>query len=351
MIQPRHGTPRFDSRRPIHWLRVAMPVLVLIVMAGCEAAAMPIVPTAQPTATITPTSQPTRTPDRNATPTQAPTLEDQTPTAGPSPTPLFGAPSTSVAVAATGTRVLNPNAPRIEFFTTDVLAVAPGANVNLYWSTRGVTSANIYRLINGARNQLWAVDADGSLSVPTRRADRGTVEFLLTVGSGDQIIEQVLTIPVACPDVWFFQPAPDECPAGPAQETSLIEEPFERGRMLYVQTSNLVYALINDGFAPAWIAVDNRFDPAVHPESDPDFAQAVPPGFFQPIRILGFIWRGNDVVRNRLGLATESESTYQGFIQSVNTTSGAATLYISSADGTVLRLLPEGELWQIITPP
>ena len=332
-------------------LFAALLLTCLLLIAGCEAAALPVVPTAQPTATQTPTLLPSRTPDRNATPTAAPTSENQTPTEGPSPTPLFGAVSTSVAAAATGTRVLNPNAPRIEFFTTDVLAVAPGGSVNLYWSTRGVTSANIYRLVNGARNQLWAVEADGSLSVPTRRADRGSVEFLLTVGNGSNVIEQVLTIPVACPDVWFFQPAPDECPAGPAVETTLIEEPFERGRMLYVQDSNLVYSLINDGFAPAWIAVDNRFDPAVHPESDPDFAQAVPPGYFQPIRILGFVWRGNDVVRNRLGLATASESTYQGFVQSVALPSGESTLYISSADGTVLQLLPEGELWQIITPP
>jgi hypothetical protein len=252
---------------------------------------------------------------------------------------------------STGTRVLNPNAPRIEFFTTDVLSVAPGSSVNLYWSTRGVTSANIYRLERGVRNQLWPVGPDGSLSVPTRRSDRGTVEFLLTVGNGDQVIEQVLTIPVACPDAWFFQPAPDECPAGPAEETTLIEEPFERGRMIHVQASNLIYSLINDGFAPAWIVIENRFDPAVHPESDPEFAAAVPPGFYQPVRSLGFVWRGNDVVRNRLGLATEPEFNYQGFVQTATTSDGETTLYISSADGTVLQLQPEGSLWQIITPP
>lgn len=330
---------------------VLLLLLLLCFLAGCEAMAMPIVPTAQPTTTITPTPLPTRTPGRDATPTAAPTSENETPTAGPSPTPLFGAPSTLAAAAATGTRVLNPNAPRIEFFTTDVLAVAPGGSVNLYWSTRGVTSANIYRMERGTRNQLWRVDADGSLSVPTRRSDRGSVEFLLTVGNGDQVVEQMLSIPVACPDVWFFQPAPDACPEGPAQETSVVEEPFERGRMVYVQISGLVYALINDSFAPAWIAIENRFDPAVHPESDPEFAQAVPPGFYQPIRQLGFVWRGNDVVRNRLGLATQPEFSYQGFIQTVMTPSGDTMLYISSADGSVLQLLPEGERWQIITPP
>ncbi|HLU08276.1 MAG TPA: hypothetical protein VK003_01310, partial [Oceanobacillus sp.] len=342
-IQRTMKSPRFFA--------IASLLFCTLLIAGCEAAALPVVPTALPTATNTPTALPSRTPGQDATPTITPTQENLPPTEGPSPTPLFGSPSTSVAVAPTGTRVLNPNAPRIEFFTTDVLAVAPGDTVNLYWSTRGVTSANIYRLERGIRNQLWPVGPDGSLNVPTRRSDRGSVEFLLTVGNGDQVVEQILTIPVACPDVWFFQPAPDDCPAGPAEETSLIEQPFERGRLLYIQSTNLVYALINDGFAPAWISIENRFDPAIHPESDPEFALAVPPGFYQPVRILGFVWRGNDVVRNRLGLAIQPEFSYQGFTQTVINPSGEFTLYVSSSDGTVLQLLPEGELWQIITPP
>jgi hypothetical protein len=32
------------------------------------------------------------------------------------------------------------------------------------------------------------------------------------------------------------------------------------------------------------------------------------------------------------------------------TSEGETTLYISSADGTVLQLLPGGDIWQIITP-
>jgi hypothetical protein len=38
-------------------------------------------------------------------------------------------------------------------------------------------------------------------------------------------------------------------------------------------------------------------------------------------------------------------------VQGTTSAAGATTLYISSADGTVLELLPEGALWQIITPP
>ena len=320
--------------------------ILLIALTGCGATAFQVVPTARPTATMTPTGAPTRTPARDVTPTFPPT---QLPaTGGPSPTPLFGPTSTLLAMQPTETVLLNPNAPRIEFFTSDVAAVAPGDSVTLYWSTRNTTSANIYRLERGVRNQVWTIQPDGNLTVNTRRADRGTIDFLLTAGDGDQRVERTLSIPLACPDVWFFQPPPESCPTAPAQETFLIEEPFERGRMLYVQASDVVYALFNDGFEPGWIAIENPFDPAVHPEADENFAP--PPGFHQPLRRLGFVWRGNDTVRNRLGLAIDPEFGFNGFVQS-SVEGGQQTLYVSSADGTVLQFLPQGEAWQIITPP
>ncbi len=323
------------------WLAVPLAVLLL---SGCGAAALPVIPTTQPTATASPSPAPTRTPGRDATPSPQPLAPATTPTAGPSPTALFGAPAQQAQ--PTAAVVLNPNAPRIEFFTTDVLAVSPGSPLTLYWSTRNTTSANIYRLDRGVRNQLWRVEPDGSLSVPTRASDRGSVEFLLSVGDGAQTVEQVLSVPVSCPDTWFFQPAPNDCPAGAAVETALGEQPFERGRMLYVGATDLVYALLNDGFAPAWIVLDNRYDPATDAESEPSFVP--PPGFYQPVRQLGFVWRGNDVVRSRIGLGVEPESSYQGFVQSAVLEDGATTLYIASADGSVLQLLPEGEQWQII---
>jgi hypothetical protein len=331
-------------------MRVAAAVALMVLasaLTGCGAAVLPVIPTSLPTSTATSTAAPTRTPGFDATPSPPPTLIPYTPTGGPSPTPLFGQPSTQIAQAATS--VLNPNAPRIEFFTTDVLSIPPGESLNLYWSTRNTTSANIYRLERGVRNQLWRVEPDGRLTVPTRRSDRGTVEFLLSVGDGEQVVEQVLSVPVACPDTWFFQPAPNDCPAGPSRETAIVEQPFERGRMIYVEESNLVYALLNDGFEPAWIVLENRYNPATDAESEPSF---VPPeGFYQPLRQLGFVWRGNDVVRNRLGLAVQPDARFQGFIQSATTGDGETTLYVASADGSVLQLLPEGAQWQIINPP
>lgn len=330
-----------------HLLHLCLLALLALAVSACGASAKPIIPTQRPTATITltPTSSPT--PGFDTTPTRTPTPSG---VLGPTPTSIFGPTQPSVAALPSATRVINPNAPRIEFFTADVLVAAPGDSITLFWSVRNTTGAVIYRLeTDGQRNQLWNVAPDGNLTVNTRRRDRGAATFVLSVGEGDLNTEQILSIPLSCPDPWFFQPAPDACPAGPAETTSVIEEPFERGRMLYIQSRNRVYSLFNDGSQPAWVSVENRYDPAVHPELQENFVP--PPGFVQPLRILGFVWRGSDQVRNRIGLGLADETPYEGFVQTLTTADGSENLYVSSADGSVLQLLPGGTAWQIITPP
>jgi len=351
-----NACPTYAMMKSSLTARAAILTLLMLLVAACGATAVEIVPTARPTPTATVTDAPTRTPARNVTPTIPPTAMPMTATGGPSPTPLFGAASTDVATAPTqagGSVSLNPNAPRIEFFTSDTNAAAPGSTVTLYWSTRGAREAVIYQMVRGVRNRLWNVGPDGSLPVQTSRNDRGSVDFVLSVGKGAEYVEQDLSVPLACPDTWFFQPPPEACPTGPAQDAQLIEEPFERGRMLYVSTSNQIFALFNDTLSPAWLVLDNKYDLASGQESDPSFSP--PPGYYQPLRRLGFVWRGNDTVRNRLGLATQPEASYNGFTQATSSPSSSATpartVYISSADGTVLQLLPQGDSWQIITPP
>jgi len=334
----------------LHWRCFSLIPLLFLLLTACEGTAVQVIPTERPTITPTFTETPTRTPNFNVTPSLAPTRTPPSIAGGPSPTSIFGVTSTPAGEQPTPTRVRNPNAPRIEFFTSDTLAVAPGATVTLYWSTRGSSSAAIYRVDeSGLRGEVWNVGPDGSLTVRTRRSDRGEVRFVLSVGDGDQESEQSLTLPLSCPDPWFFLPAPETCPNGPGLATALVEEPFERGRMVYVENNDRVYALFNDERTPAWIGFDNRYNPSRDPESEASFVP--PPGLVQPLRILGFVWRGNDVVRNRLGLGLQPEAAYEGFIQTATAPDGSESLFISSADGTVLLLLPGGDAWQIITPP
>lgn len=342
---------RSNTNVSVRHLLWALALLAAGFLTGCGATAVQLIPTDPPTETPTFTPTLTPTPARDVTPTLTPTPVPVSPTGGPSPTSIFGPTRTPAPDEPTPTRVVNPNAPRIEYFTSDVVAVAPGETLTLFWSTRNVDRAIIYRLdTSGQRTQVWNnLTPDGSLPVPTRRTDRGKVDFVLTVGDGDLTTESALSVPLSCPDPWFFIPAPEECPSSEPRETTLIEERFERGRMLYIRETNLVYALFNDGQTPAWIMFENRYNPAVHPELEASFQP--PPGFYQPIGILGFGWRGRDVVRNRLGLALEPEVDYEGSFQTATTPGGQEMLYVTSADGTVLQVLPGGAAWQIITTP
>lgn len=318
-------------------------------LTACAPTVAQMIPTERPTITPTFTATATRTrAPSDVTPTATQTRPPLLSTSGPSPTALLGATSTP-DVRVTPTPLRSVNAPRIEFFTSDVIAVAPGTDVRLFWSTRGADGATLYRLDpDGARNQLWNVPPDGNLTVSTRLSDRGTVDFLLTVGEGTDRTEQRLSLPLSCPVTWFFVPPPAECPDREALETRIIEQSFVRGRMVYIADRNEVYVLYNDGFEPAWVVFQNRYDPAIHEERLENF---IPPaGRVQPIAELGFLWRGSDTVRSRLGLGTQEPFTYTGFVQT-SRRGESITLYVTSADGNVLQLLPDGSSWQIITLP
>ena len=332
-----------------HLPRYAGFILLLLIASACAPVARQVIPTERPTVTPTATATATATRGpRNATPTVTVTRPPASPTGGPSPTPLLGATSTPDD-DVTPTRVPNPNAPRIEFFTSDVQAVAPGSDVSLFWSTRGADGATIYKLDPaGTRNQLWNVPPDGSLTVSTLESERGTANFLLTVGEGAERTEQPLSLPLSCPVTWFFVPPPQACPNDEPLETRIIEQPFVRGRMLYIAEQNQVYALFNDGFEPAWVVFRNQYNPAIHDAFLEGFP--VPPGRFQPRDELGFVWRGNDLTRNRLGLATDEATGFDGFLQTAPA-GDEDSVYVTSADGNVLQILPDGENWEIITLP
>lgn len=325
-------------------------VFLALLLGACEASASYVVPTDLPTETATFTPSPSRTPGSDI-PTRQPTqvVQVAAATGGPSPTPLFGSTRTPVPDDfPTATRPYNPNAPRIEFFASDPLSIPPGQTVTLFWSSRGVDSAVIYRLDeDGIRSQAYNVEPDGNLPITTRSSERGELRFVLTIGEGADTVEETLTIPLECPVEWFFSPSPEDCASDIATETFIIDQQMERGRLLYIEASDSVYALFNDGQPPGWLRFDNNYNPEIHPDRDPN----APLDFIQPLAQLGYVWRSDDDVRNRLGLGLADAATFEGFIQSAPGNGSSETLYISGSNGVVLQLLPGGEIWQIIGGP
>ncbi|MCL4252264.1 MAG: hypothetical protein KJ043_00625, partial [Anaerolineae bacterium] len=69
--------------------------------------------------------------------------------------------------------------------------------------------------------------------------------FLISASTNTLVAEQTLSIPLACPVQWFFGPPPEECPEEDAQQTLIIEQQFQSGRMIYIGNTNTVYVLFN----------------------------------------------------------------------------------------------------------
>lgn len=326
--------------------------VLIAMLAGCGGNAQPIVVTYAPT--DTPTPLPTETPVQvasgpQATLTPVPTRPPSSPTPGPSPTSLLALTNTPAPATLTATSAPTLAGVRVEYFTTDSETARPGDNVTLFWSVRSVDYARIYRVdIDGERLSLWDVNGTGQLTVSTGTDDRDVARFLLEADAGSGTVEQLLLIPLSCPEVWFFGPAPDACPAAPPQVSIEAEQTFERGRMIWVDTDDRIYVIFEDGLSPAWAQYPDNFR-----EGDPDRDESLvpPPGLQQPVRGFGLVWRTNERVRERLGWATTPEVSFEGMLQTDSPEPSVATLYLRMRDGGIVALDSFTNEWEIIPVP
>jgi len=331
--------------RPV--LRAFGFLLAASLLAACGGEAQPVIVTALPTETNTPAPSPTEAPVA-ALPTDTPsptrpviTRTPGTPAGFPLVPTVSPAPETLTATVAP-TRF----ATAIEYFTTDSEFVTPGENVTLFWSVEGVDRARIFRVDEtGERLSRWDVMGEGQLTVATRPQDRDVARFLLTAQIGATEIEQLLQIPLRCVDMWFFDPPPDACAAAPAEITMQAEQTFERGRMVWVEALDRVYAVFEDGLQPGWAMYPDEFN-----EGDPERDESLvpPPGLEQPIRGFGLVWRSNPRVQDRLGWATSPEVPFEGMMQSDSADLGLGTLYLRLRDGGILALDARTNEWDVL---
>jgi len=143
--------------------------------------------------------------------------------------------------------------------------------------------------------------------------------------------------PLACADAWFFSPAPAFCPDGPAESLTVAEQPFERGRTVWVpdESGAQVYVMYTDGkaesWADEWVEGEPEIDPGIQP----------PAGLFQPRRGFGAVWRGVTGLRDRLGWALAPESAAQTRVQRERFGVDAKGwhVFLRLADGRVVQFI------------
>jgi hypothetical protein len=234
----------------------------------------------------------------------------------------------------------------INFFRADVEVADPGDTITLEWNWSGGTEATIYHLFGGQLSEpWWTVGPSGTQEYTISSLARNYDRFVLFVNDAEGVLAQeTLEIELRCPDEWFFSPAPDVCPAGPALVTDGAEQRFQRGVMLWNRAEDRIYVLFEDGGIPAWQAYEDEFEEG-DLESDPDIEP--PPGLYQPIRGFGLVWREQPGVRDRLGWAVDTETGYETAIQRTSYVKYNHT-YIRALDGGVWRLGPEQSEWEYI---
>jgi hypothetical protein len=123
----------------------------------------------------------------------------------------------------------------------------------------------------------------------------------------------------------------------------MAEQVFEGGRMLWIEEENLIYTLFGDGQLPPENSINYSLTSDTwtedEPESDPSLTP--PPGFYQPIRGFGKVWRENARIREALGWAVAPEQGYNGFYQDSqrrDTWMGNTYYYYQSLDGHIFAL-------------
>ena len=275
-----------------------------------------------PTATPRPvTPQPTRTtpPPPSATP-------PPTPTSTPTPFP--------VAIE--------------RFAVTDVVALAQGKQITFVWAATG-REAKIQGETSVALNPSWTVPVSGTLTVEVAESVYRNPDFVLEVTDGlsvsPTVVSQTVQVEWACQYSYFFEPAPDLCPAGEAVQTRIAYQPFEHGHMVWREDQDDIYVFYEEGtwerFSDLWAAENGE-----EIEDPPD-------GYYRPVRGFGLVWEQQPGVRERLGWGTAPESegslTYQAQIPA---SERLLPTYWKRAGAELLYLTSHGSLagqWQTVS--
>jgi len=269
-------------------MRWCFALLCLMMLAACTPTAAVPVPTPTPVFL-----QPTDTPISRDTPTPAISQLTDTPPPASATATVAGAASplpTTAEATPSLPPLATPAPPIIHTFTITPTVINPGEAVTLEWRV-SASQAVIYRLDAQMRLTMPAYDVplSGTLTITTPAALRNQVHFMLFAIAPGGSVQAGASATIRCPDTWFFANPPAECPASPPSRSRMAKQDFERGHMIWMETSGLIYILYGAG--AGWEIRPNAWQEGMA-ESDP--ALAPPPGLYQPVRGFGLAWRDEE---------------------------------------------------------
>ncbi|MBC8099221.1 MAG: hypothetical protein H7Y11_07240 [Armatimonadetes bacterium] len=301
--------------------------------------------TVSPTASRTVTSTPARTQPPRATVTNS--LTPSNTPGGATETPV--ASTLDASLTLTGTSELA----RIDLFQSSATNAAPGEAVTLFWQGVGDV-ARIERLDALAQvAETFSVTPTGQLPVTIPAGAGSAIIYRLTIARGSQTVTATLTITVdgtalTCPTNWFFgntlAPPDAGCPTAAQVIVAGAYQPFQTGRMLFLQNNVFVLVDSADGLAGTMINYVNGWDGtstyASYGSVYNGCATPVPSGLFDPQQMFAWAYCVQlgplgtwDI---SLGYATAPIDTTQRTVQS----DASGALYTDIPGGGVYRLIP-----------
>ncbi len=171
--------------------------------------------------------------------------------------------------------------------------------------------------------------------------EAGSLSPLMLTLNIDGALQGLNTLRIGCDTPWFFTPRVDRCPFEPVTSSPAAVQHFERGAMMWLQTSNSIYVFFNEqntGYAGNSFKLarfEDTFKDSM-PESDPSYI--APAAKFQPIRGFGKVWRENPNVMNKLGWATDKEQGYSACYGYAFGGWKSMRSYVSTPTGELLEL-------------
>jgi hypothetical protein len=334
-------------------LLVLLTIALMVASFAC--ASTPAAPTAvevfvptsiPPTPSNTPKAPPSMATETSQPPTEVPTLPAPTkpPVATEAPPPTEPSEPTTEELA-------------ILSFTVVVGDVEGGKKLTFSWETAGATRATLISGTSQRFPQRWEVGPSGTYEVgPETTGYRNPPMTLIAYDSLGNEVSETIQADWPCEYAYFFEPAPEACPLYDPSETWAAEQPFENGRMVWLEevrgetfvTQRQILVFYNDGkyeqYQDTWMEGQAESDPLIVP----------PSGLYQPVRGFGKLWRETAGVRDKLGWATVPELGFDSSWQQRFQESLPSVAYVRIFDGRVIEIdgwgWVTGGTWKFVTP-
>lgn len=288
-------------------------------------------------------------------PTRPGDILEKTATAVPTEAPTEAATSLP---AATATESPAAGELAILSFAVDVEDIATGKRLTFNWRTTGAVKATIWSGTKHRFPDAWSVPPNGTHTVELSTTYyRDPSMFLAAYDAQDNSVSsESIAVPWPCKYDYFFDAQFAACPSYQASDTWAAEQPFQNGRMIWLEQVQTGAVVIQRQILV--FHADGRYEEHedtwtdAEPESDPAF---VPPeGLYQPIRGFGKLWRETPGVREGLGWATAPEQGFDSQWQPQMRESIPSVAFVRTFDGQIIEIYgwgwQTGGTWKFVTP-